>query len=176
MSKKVLLCLLACLMLLFACSRKVEVDYDLLADKVIERLLSKELGVLVTNPSNGHRYGLVNIQMTWHEAKEYADRLGGHLAIITSVEEQDWVCQKFPYIRCWLGGTDENVEGEWKWVTGEKWDYTNWGPGEPNNLNSRGGENALEMHLSPDNPFGLWNDLTAEAIFPTSLLVEFEEN
>jgi len=34
-----------------------------------------------------------------------------------------------------LGGTDENFEGSWSWVTGEEWDYTNWLAEEPNNTN-----------------------------------------
>lgn len=29
-------------------------------------------------------------------------------------------------VQCWLGGTDEKKEGEWEWVTGEKWDYSNY--------------------------------------------------
>jgi len=189
-------------MLFSACSQKVEIDYDLLADKITKRLQNThpeqpteleraiELERVITNPSNGHRYVLINKQMTWYEAKKYAEKLGGHLATITSFEEQDWICQNFAdrvrlptpsYVRFWLGGTDEEVEGEWKWVTGEEWDYTNWLQDNPNNWNSRGGggeENALEIHLSPDNPSGSWNDLTADAItspfFPTSLLVEFD--
>ena len=38
MSKITLSCLLAFLMLLYACSQKVEIDYDLLADKIVDRL------------------------------------------------------------------------------------------------------------------------------------------
>ena len=98
MSKSTLTCLLAFLMLFFACSQKVEIDYDLLADKIVERMQRmppKELEGAVTNPSNGHRYVLINKEMTWREAKAYAERLGGYLATITSQEEQDWIYQNF---------------------------------------------------------------------------------
>ena len=33
----------------------------------------------------------------------------------------------------WLGGTDRELEGRWKWVTGEPWVFENWTPPEPNN-------------------------------------------
>ena len=33
----------------------------------------------------------------------------------------------------WIGGYRVN-ENDWQWVTGERWDYTNWREGEPNNI------------------------------------------
>ena len=157
---------------------KVEIDYDLLADKIVERLQNpppKELEGMITNPSNGHRYVLINKEMAWYEAKAYAERLGGYLATITSVEEQSWICQNFSGTRYWLGGTDEAVEGDWRWITGEKWDYTNWNvPSEPNDFGT--GEDALELdNTGLWNTNGLWNDLSAYTLtWTTSLLVEFD--
>ena len=159
---------------------KVEIDYDLLADKIVERLQNptpKELEGMVTNPSNGHRYVLINKKMTWCEAKAYAERFGGYIATITSQEEQDWICQTFTDAQFWLGGTDEALEGDWQWVTGERWDYTNWAPGEPNNVVSyhEEGEDAIVMRTLPDNPYGLWNDWpTVSLDFLSSLLLEFD--
>ena len=180
MSKVTLPCFFAFLMLFSACSRKVEIDYDLLAEKILEQSTELERAVelekAITNPSNGHRYVLINKHMTWREAKKYAERLGGYLATITSAEEQDWICQTFPNARCWLGGTDEEVEGEWKWITGEKWDYTKWNfPGEPSNnyvIGGGGEENALCLESNYDR----WNDLPTDILTfvgGTSFLVEF---
>ena len=190
MSKVTLPCFFAFLMLFSACSQKVEIDYDLLADKITKGLQNThpeqptelegaiELERVITNPFNGHRYVLINKQMTWREAKKYAERLGGYLATITSFEEQDWICQTFPRVQCWLGGTDEEVEGEWKWITGEKWDYTNWNfPGEPsNNYRPAGGGEENALCFSPS--YGKWNDLPADTLTSsivggTSFLVEF---
>ncbi|MDP7649963.1 MAG: lectin-like protein, partial [Candidatus Thalassarchaeaceae archaeon] len=53
--------------------------------------------------------------------------------------------------RLWIGGTDEEEEGNWKWVTGEAWSFQKWASGEPNNV---GGEDVIEMY-----PNGKWNDL-----------------
>ena len=53
--------------------------------------------------------------------------------------------------------------GNWQWVTGEKWDYTAWGFGEPNNNSSTGRpEDSLHYFVMEDPEsvqFGLWNDL-----------------
>jgi len=135
-------------------------------------VLFDPLPMEATNPFNGHEYMLVHKGMTWREAKAYAEELGGHLATITSFEEQDWICQTFPGVRCWLGGTDEEVEGEWKWVTGERWDYTNWARSEPNNVDTMGGEeNALEIKTES----GFWNDHPTDYwLLTPSLLVEFD--
>jgi len=46
----------------------------------------------------------------------------------------------------WTSGSDAEKEGWWKWMaTGKKVTYTNWKPGEPNNL--RGNQHFL--HLDP---------------------------
>lgn len=40
---------------------------------------------------NGHRYQLFDTSMSWNEAEAYCESLGGHLATITSVEEQQYI-------------------------------------------------------------------------------------
>jgi hypothetical protein len=59
----------------------------------------------------------------------------------------------------WIGGTDAAMEGIWAWVTGEPWQYTSWGYGEPNN--SGGDENCVE-----DGRDGAWNDNTCDQAKP----------
>lgn len=74
---------------------------------------------------------------TAQEAEEYCESLGGHLATITSAEEDAFVYQymreNFSYESAYFGLTDAGHEGEWMWVTGEPVSYTNWENGEPNN-------------------------------------------
>jgi len=169
------LCLIA-LTLLSACSQRAEVDYDLLADKVVEKLRDiphAEQGRGITNPANGHKYELIDVMMLWQEAKIYAERLGGYLATVTSPEERNWIYQTFPHSRFWLGGTDEVLEGHWQWITGEEWDYANWGVGEPNNFMGMM-EDMLEMSTLLDQSHGLWNDMPSDGLgFVTSFLVEY---
>ena len=99
--------------------------------------------------------------MTWHEAKAFCERLGGHLATITSAREQQFVqnlIKDGSKNQYWLGATDEVREGDWRWVTGEGWGYTNWLVGEP--ANTGGIEHYLQIIRSVDGlNFGVWNDI-----------------
>ena len=70
---------------------------------------------------------------TWEYAKVRCEEMGGHLVTITSQEEQIFVeSLNVGDLRLWIGGYRDD-SFNWCWVTGEVWDYTNWGEGEPNN-------------------------------------------
>ena len=103
------------------------------------------------------RYELIPWTNGWIAAEADAEARGGHLATITS--EAEWVTVSNLFgtnlMCCWLGGTDEAQEGVWKWVTGEKWEYTNWRSGEPNNAN--GIQDYLRI-----NAMISWDDLGNE--------------
>ena len=130
-----------------------------------ELLMVKGLQGLVNSPNkipsqaepfDGHHYFLCIQQISWNEAKEFAESVGGHLATITTKEENDWIVKTFPpSYNYWLGGTDEAKDGEWKWVTGEKWEYSSWNKDEPNNFG--GTEQFLSMWGN-----GNWNDENGE--------------
>ena len=112
----------------------------------------------------GHRYQVFDESMTWTEAKAYCEELGGHLATVTSQEENDFIAgliadgTKNLY---WLGGYKESgQEDVWRWVTGEAWNYANWDVGEPNDLG--GGESYVEMIRIADSSARTpekWNDI-----------------
>ncbi len=106
----------------------------------------------------GHKYRYFSYMKDWHEAESYCENLGGHLAIIESAEENEFLTQNYaiPFLngRPFLGGTDEEVEGVWKWIDGRTFDevgYENWAPGEPNN---NGDEDYLHFYNN-----GRWNDI-----------------
>lgn len=105
---------------------------------------------------NGHYYYVYDLYLTWKETKAYFESLDGYLATITSQAENDAVYQyikKMGYENAFFGLTDETTEGKWKWVTGEKADYTNWSPGEPN-----GGSAEDYAMFYYKYPSGKWND------------------
>lgn len=121
--------------------------------------------VPVLNPNNLHYYERVdNTDVNWEEAKLLAEGMTymgmtGHLATITSAEENTWIVDNLGgslTLDHFLGGYRES--GEWNWVTGEVWDYTNWWPDEPNN--SGGIEYVLEFDDNEGTPSipGFWND------------------
>lgn len=97
---------------------------------------------------NGHYYKYYSNKLTWSNAKTYCENLGGHLATLTTAEENSFVQTSVYSGACWIGATDEATEGTWVWVTGEPWSYTNWKSGEPNNDSN---EDYLELTSG-------WND------------------
>jgi hypothetical protein len=112
----------------------------------------------------GHQYRLVETPMAWHEAAAHCDGIGGHLVTINSQAENDFVWGQFGDYYHWLGATDEECEGEWRWVTEEPFDYSNWAPGEPNNCcpptHCGGDECTAEHYLAWASPSdGRWNDV-----------------
>ncbi|MBQ4569142.1 MAG: leucine-rich repeat protein [Ruminococcus sp.] len=75
------------------------------------------------------RYELYDIALPWTEAKAKCEELGGHLAVITSQEEQNLIEELFgggDRGAYWIGITDEETEDVWKAVTGEDVSYYNW--------------------------------------------------
>ena len=85
------------------------------------------------DPTDRHKYEIFRETLTWEEAKAACEAKGGHLATITSQEEQKMIeSLNTQNSKLWIGGY-KNSAGEWCWVTGEPWEYQNWGDGEPNN-------------------------------------------
>ncbi len=117
--------------------------------------IAKRMRSSMDTPSS--RYQVFDTKLTWTEAKAYCESLGGHLAVITSEEENALVTSmllsKSDY---WIGACDADEEGNWVWVTGEDWNYQNWYPGQPDNYLS-GQEDYLCMVSSRN---GQWNDAT----------------
>lgn len=115
----------------------------------------------------GHCYLFSNTVLRWHEAKVLCELLHGHLACIESNEEQKVVVQYLHDRPSWLGGTDEDVEGQWKWVNGSPFTYTSWGSGQPDNAG--GVENWLHTYGS-----GIWNDTSEGITYSFGFLCEWE--
>jgi hypothetical protein len=111
---------------------------------------------------NGHTYQVFDISMSWHDAKNYCESLGGYLAVITSQDEENYITQlldKGGKTAYWIGLSDENNEGVWEWVTGEKYEYKNWAPNQPDNEDSAGNEDFVELcNTSVSNYKWMWND------------------
>jgi lectin-like protein len=115
----------------------------------------------VNNPANGHDYYLLSAN-SWTASEAEAERLGGTLAVIKNVGEQEWVFSTFGG----YGGTNRNLwigmyrrypGGPFTWVTDAAGSYLNWAPGQPDNA---GNESYVQM-FGPreDRITGTWNDL-----------------
>ncbi|OEU66507.1 MAG: lectin [Desulfovibrio sp. S3730MH75] len=109
------------------------------------------------------RYQIVTSKgISWNDAKLAAEAAGGHLATITSIEENNFLKDRiFKHKKdaYWLGAyqtgdDDKNTPTEnWNWVTGEEWNFADWSSIEPNNAQIN------EIHLSADSRYNFqWND------------------
>lgn len=112
---------------------------------------------------DSHRYELFEEFVSWQDAVASCEEIGAHLVTIGSAEENEFVWNQFGDNYHWLGATDEECEGEWRWVTDEPFDYTNWMPGEPNNCcppEFCGGNDCTPEHyLAWGSADGRWNDV-----------------
>ena len=131
----------------------------------------------VYNPANGHYYSRADAAVDWHKAKALAQQseylgVAGHLATVTSEEENTWIKENVGgrlLLDHWLGGYEQ--AGQWKWVTGEPFDYTHWWPGEPSSEQ----EDALQYDddESGKGPCDMWNDCRSQAL-EDGYIVEYE--
>ena len=119
-----------------------------------------------TNPANNHNYQRFDTPKTWSQAKEACSSEGGYLATVTSKAENDWIktqnligSHEFGVS---IGGTDSEVEGTWKWITGEPFSYADWYSGEPNN--AAGIEDSL--HILGSSYKLQWNDTADSSELP----------
>ena len=144
---------------------------------------SSALAGLTQWSHNGHWYERVDkLQVggiTWNDAKLEAESKGGYLVTITSGDENIFLTTTVglgieidPFSQTavpnmlhfhWLGGfqdpfNDPNPAANWKWVTGETFNYNNWaGPGEPNDYPPPEFAIVFDHGFSPDGK--QWNDL-----------------
>jgi hypothetical protein len=86
---------------------------------------------------NGHTYYKSKKIVHWDEAAAICPKYGGHLVTITSAEENQALIAaiKAKNIRrnIWIGLSDHEQEGKWKWITGEEVTFTYWDATQPDN-------------------------------------------
>jgi len=128
----------------------------------------------IADGGNDHWYAIFAKVISYENAKSEAptffhDGVPGYLATITSAAENSFIFDRLAtgtsqpsYLdQFYLGG--EYVGGLWTWSTGEPFVYTNWAPGEPNNI---GIETGMAMFgptndtvLDPRRIPGKWNNV-----------------
>ncbi|XP_062827484.1 C-type lectin domain family 4 member K isoform X1 [Anolis carolinensis] len=57
---------------------------------------------------------------SWDVANQSCTSMGSHLLTINSAEEKDYVANVMKITSYWIGLTDQELEGDWKWVDGTK--------------------------------------------------------
>ncbi len=118
--------------------------------------------------------------ITWDGIRAHCEAQGGHLAVITSEEENQAL---YNYMvsagisSAYFGLTDSSVEGNWKWTNGEALGYTNWAENSPNtydyNITDYAAFQAGGGGKWIDSDFSTYADYTYETV-PRYFLCEWE--
>ncbi|XP_035859482.1 CD209 antigen-like protein D [Sander lucioperca] len=101
---------------------------------------------------SGSFYYISSTKKTWQQSRDDCRQKGADLVIINSKEEQDFT-RKFK-MRLWIGLTDSETEGTWKWVDGTPLTKSYWDSREPN-----GGENENCVEIKKFDSENSWNDV-----------------
>jgi hypothetical protein len=118
----------------------------------------------VLNPANGHSYYLLS-NNSWTASEAEAVLLGGHLATVRSLAENNFIFDTFtsllptPNSVLLIGLNDAAVEGTFIWSSGEAAAYTNWRADSPNNDAGWAGEDYASIGYQPTGEARVWNDV-----------------
>ncbi|XP_075203422.1 mannose-binding protein A-like [Anomaloglossus baeobatrachus] len=95
-------------------------------------------------------------ELNYDESKALCLKAGGELATPRNAEENNAVLEIAQYYNLfpYLGITDIQTEGTFRYPDGKSISYRNWNPGEPN---QHGDEDCVEINLN-----GKWNDKSCQ--------------
>lgn len=113
----------------------------------------------------GSFYRLTPEKMPFQEARSWARGRGGDLVAVNSDDEQRFLISIFGDKRpLWLGLTDEEEEGTWRWLNGDALTFQAWQEGEPSGrmiFGAFGSRENLGAIMPGD---GRWTDVSPEAM------------
>ncbi len=110
------------------------------------------------HPKTRHAYKVIYQALTWAQGVDVCKRFGGHLATITSEEENDFITGQF-FGRYWLGASDFAVDGTFRWINGERWRFTRFAATEPDDFDNS--QHCLDM-----GPERRWHDYFCDSREP----------
>ncbi|XP_030607282.1 C-type lectin domain family 4 member M-like isoform X2 [Archocentrus centrarchus] len=107
---------------------------------------------------NGSFYYISSTKQNWQDSRDDCLQRGASLAIINSKEEQKFIRQQQETI-IWIGLTDKETEGVWKWVDETPLTGSFWYSGEPNNYRGSDEDCVVINYYNDENS---WNDAVCE--------------
>jgi len=88
----------------------------------------------------------------WQDARNFCQAWGGDLVEIDSDAENEALARRIE-ANVWIGATDQEEEGTFRWAGGAPLAYVGWGRDQPNDLEAN--EDCSELRLFDDR----WGDV-----------------
>ena len=129
-----------------------------------------------TNPYNNKTYHLLS-EGSWSESAQVARALDGFLTTVDDAQENQWVFDTFANFdgqsrHLWIGLSDSNQEGEYRWHDGTPFHYRDWGQDQPSANDAENYIHIAGTNMGNIMP-GTWNDLDDDPqYFPVYGVVE----
>jgi hypothetical protein len=118
-----------------------------------------------TIPATGSCYMVGDNVFAWQDARNFCQAWGGDLVEIGSFEENVGLARSIDD-SVWIGATDQEEEGTFRWAGGAPLGYTGWSFNQPNNL--QGNEDCAELRQSDER----WSDVPCTGDIPRRALCE----
>ncbi|XP_062372629.1 CD209 antigen-like protein A [Sardina pilchardus] len=108
---------------------------------------------------DGSCYHFSSDKKNWADSRDACVTMGGHLVIIRSAAEMDFLWSKAKGQAYWIGLTQAQPEGNWHWVDNTPLtDPKFWGQGQPDDSETNDPDNGEDCVMIP-HWVNKWNDL-----------------
>ncbi|KAF4100185.1 hypothetical protein G5714_018381 [Onychostoma macrolepis] len=113
--------------------------------------------------SNLNFYYISSLKRSWTESRSYCKERGADLIIINNREKQDFVTKITNKEEFWIGVTDSEEEGRWKWVDGTSVISGFWASSETIKEPNGGRlENCAVTYLKKNPELMGWHDVICD--------------
>ena len=110
-----------------SCSFKVKVNPN--SDDNCTDLANEHIGFIYMGDYVGNKYYVSNHSSNWENATNTCENIGGHLAVINSSGENEFLRSSISeqrVISAFIGLNDKEQDNVFKWYTGDPLEFTNW--------------------------------------------------
>jgi len=144
----------------------------------VRNMVTLRMAAVFKGSFDGHGYYESIDKYNWPDANDAVTQLKGNLVTINSAAENTFISTNINQHENYasIGLTNTGKQGGFAWVTGEPLDFTNWLPGQPDNLYGMNNPDTTifepYVHVNGFYSLNRWNDNGAGTV--ARILAEFD--